>query len=56
MSSTPWSNETERADYYQTEYNKQLVISKKLEIENECLKSTIESLAKELEDNCDDYD
>lgn len=38
MSSVPWSNETERADYYNALYNNQLVISAKLEYEVEKLK------------------
>lgn len=38
MSSVPWSNETERADYYNALFNNQLVVSAKLEYEVEKLK------------------
>ncbi len=48
--STPWGNETERADYYQNEFNTQFAICKRLDEENEKLKIENSSLSKEIID------
>ena len=48
MSSAPWGNETERADYYQKELEIQRAICKRLDEENEKLKTTNTSLSKEI--------
>ena len=37
MSNAPWSNETERADYYQQQFKDQLAITERLEAEVEKL-------------------
>lgn len=39
MPSVPWSNETERADYYKKLYNEQLAICDMLEKEIEMLRA-----------------
>lgn len=49
MSSVPWSNETERADYYKKLYNEQLAICDRIEKEVERLKGRLESSDKQLE-------
>lgn len=41
MSSVPWNNETERADWYKTLYNNLLSVSQNLECEVENLKSLL---------------
>ena len=48
MSSAPWGNETERANYYQKELEIQRAICKRLDEENEKLKTTNASLSKEI--------
>ncbi len=41
MSSVPWSNETERADYYKKLYNEQLAICDRLKKDIEILKTNM---------------
>lgn len=48
MSGTPWGNETERADYYQNEFNIQFKICERLDAENKKLKAKNASLSKEI--------
>ena len=50
MSSAPWGNETERADYYQKELEIQRAICKRLDEEKEKLNTTNASLSKEIID------
>lgn len=40
--SVAWGNETERADYYKTQFNNQLIISEKLEADVERLKNLLD--------------
>ena len=56
MSSAPWGNETERADYYVNEYNNQLAICKRLDEENESLKAEKKQVNRELSHICRLYD
>ncbi len=46
MSSTPWGNETERAEHYKNEYKTQLAICKRLEAENDRLKEEVANMDK----------
>lgn len=50
MSSTPWGNETERADYYQKEFEIQHKICERLDTANEKLKAENAPLSKETID------
>ena len=48
MSSVPWSNETERADYYKKLFEEQLAICDRLEAENRALIFSVKSLGGHL--------
>lgn len=56
MSGTPWGNETERADYYQNEFNTQFAICKRLDEDNESLKAEKKQANRELSHFCRLYD
>lgn len=48
VSSVPWSNETERADYYEKLYNEQLAICDRVDAERRALLFTVKSLSGQL--------
>lgn len=48
MSSAPWSNETERADYYKSQFNNQLAITDNLQKQLDAANETIKSLKEML--------
>lgn len=48
MSSVPWSNETERADYFEKLYNEQLAICDRLDAEKQALLFSVQSLSGHL--------
>lgn len=48
MSSAPWGNETERADYYQKELDNQRAICKRLQTENDAHSRTEKVLSETI--------